>query len=180
MGRRLIAESMESGRPDGAQHIQQAFDLLETTFLADGRDWVLGTKKPSLADIDAVWPFKWLLMELTMKDSLPVEHFGAERYPKVYAWVARFVAETENKRKKLGKATKLNGKTMAERTLSASSREGVSFIDNDPLSLRKGDDVEVFPSDYGHMGRSTGALIGLATYEVVVRKSKGLHLHFPR
>jgi glutathione S-transferase len=180
MGQRMTAESMKSGRPDGAQHTQQAFDLLETTFLADGRDWVLGTKKPSLADIDAVWPFKWLLMEPTMKDSLPVEHFGAERYPKVYAWVARFVAETEKKKKELGKATTLNGKTMAERILSALPVEDLRFIDNDPLSLRKGDEVEVFPSDYGQMGKSTGAVIGLTTYEVVIRNSKRLHLHFPR
>jgi glutathione S-transferase len=180
VGRRMTAESMKAGRPDGAQHIQQAFDLLENTFLADGRDWVLRTRKPSLADIDAIWPFKWLLMEPTMKDSLPAEHFGKERYPKVYAWVARFVAETEKKRKELGMATALDGKAMAERTLGASSPEDVSFVDGDPLGLSKGENVEVYPSDYGQMGKSTGNLIGLTIHEVVIKNSKGLHLHFPR
>jgi glutathione S-transferase len=179
-GRRMTAENMEAGRPGGAQHIQQAFDLLENTFLANGRDWVLGTQGPSLADIDAVWPFKWMMMEPTMKDSLPAEHFGREKYPKVYAWVARFVAETEKKRKELGKATALDGKAMAERTLSASSPEDVSFVDGDPLGLSKGKNVEVFPSDYGQMGKSTGNLIGLTIHEVVIQNSKGLHLHFPR
>jgi glutathione S-transferase len=53
-GRRMTKEAMEAGRPDGMQHIRQVFDLFETTFLADGRDWVLGTKELTVADIDAV------------------------------------------------------------------------------------------------------------------------------
>jgi glutathione S-transferase len=34
MGWRFTAESMEAGRPGGVQHLQQAFEMLETTFLA--------------------------------------------------------------------------------------------------------------------------------------------------
>jgi glutathione S-transferase len=97
--------------------MQQAFDMLENTFLADGGDWIRGTKGPSLADIDAAWLFKRLLMESTMKDSLPVEHIGAERYPKMYAWVERFVAEIEKKRGKPGKAATLDGTAMKQRFL---------------------------------------------------------------
>jgi glutathione S-transferase len=180
-GKRMTKEVIQAGRSDGAQHMQQAFDMMESTFLADGRDWVLGTKEPSLADIDAAWPFKWLLMEPTMVGSLPSEHFTKERYPKLYTWVERFVAETEKKGKRLGQVTALDGKAMAERTFSASSSsDDVSFIDGDPLGLQKEDDVEVFPADYGQVGKSTGKLIGLTTHEVVICNSKGLNLHFPR
>jgi hypothetical protein len=59
----MTEEGTEAGRPDAAQHMQQAFDMLESTFLADGRDWALDTKGPTLVDIDAVWPLKWLLIE---------------------------------------------------------------------------------------------------------------------
>lgn len=181
MGRRLTPDSMEAGRPDGAQHLQQAFDLLETTFLADGRDWILGTKEPSLADLDAVWPFKWLMMDPMMKGSLPAQHFNAEKYPKVFSWVERFVSELERKRKQIPRPTALNGNALLDRTLNTTSMpENVGFLDNGPLTLKYGDEVEVFPADYGQMGKSAGSLIGLTTQEVVILNSKGIYLHFPR
>ncbi|KAF1913457.1 hypothetical protein BDU57DRAFT_540878 [Ampelomyces quisqualis] len=61
-GRRMTEDLMEAGRPDGVQHIRQVFELFESTFLGDGRDWILGTKEPTVADIDAVWPFKWMIL----------------------------------------------------------------------------------------------------------------------
>lgn len=181
MGRKLTAEGMEAGRPDGAQHLHQAFNMLECTFLADGRDWVLGTKEPSLADLDAVWPFKWLMMDPKMEGSLPVKQFNAERYPKVYAWVERFVTELDKKKKELGDVNALDSNSMCQRTLeNGSSPEHVGFIDGDPLALKQGDDVEVFPSDYGQTGRTVGAIVGLTPHEVVIRNIQGMHVHFPR
>ena len=70
---------------------------------------------------------------------------------------------------------------MSQRTLeTASSPEHVSFTDDDPLGLKQGDDVEVFPSDYGQMGRTIGTIVGLTTHEVVIRNSQGMFVHFPR
>jgi len=181
MGRKLTAENMEAGRPDGAQHLQQVFDMLECTFLADGRDWILDTKEPSLADLDAVWPFEWLMVDPRMKDSLPMKHFNVEKYPKVFAWVERFVGELERKKKEVGEATVLTSASMSRRTLeTASSPEHVSFAYDDPLGLKQGDNVEVFPSDYGQTGRTVGAIVGLTTHEVVIRNSQGMFVHFPR
>ena len=42
----------EKARPEALAHIRDAFGLLETTLLADGREWILKTQKPSLADIE--------------------------------------------------------------------------------------------------------------------------------
>lgn len=39
-------------RPEALVHIRDAFDFLETGLLADGRQWILRTENPSLADIE--------------------------------------------------------------------------------------------------------------------------------
>jgi glutathione S-transferase len=179
-GRRMTKELMEAGRPDGVQHMLQIFDLFENTFLADGRDWVLGTREPSAADIDAVWPFEWMIVDSNMKECLP-EQINDRIYPKVYAWVKRFTGIIEEKKKTCAKPTTLDGAAMKTRTLNAaSSTDDIDFMENDPLGLKQGDQVQVFPSDYGQTGLSIGALIGLSTNEVVIKNTQGLHLHFPR
>jgi glutathione S-transferase len=180
-GWRMTKESMEAGRPDGMQHIRQVFDLFETTFLADGRDWIMGTKEPSVADIDAVWPFEWMIIDRYMKECLPEQNINDEIYPKVYAWVRRFMGIVEEKKKTCAEPTTLDGASMKSRTLNATSdTDDIGFINDDPLDFKQGDDVQVFPSDYGQIGVSTGTLIGLTTNEVVIKNTQGLHLHFPR
>lgn len=47
-------EKMEAARPEAVVHIRDAFELLETTLLADGRDWIFKTKEPSLGDIEGI------------------------------------------------------------------------------------------------------------------------------
>ncbi|KAJ4346930.1 uncharacterized protein N0V89_010863 [Didymosphaeria variabile] len=180
-GRRLTAEAMQAGRPDGLQNLQQAFELLETTFLADGREWVLGTREPTLADIDAVWPFEWLIVDKGMRGSLPDQHFGEETYPRVYAWVRRFMAQVWKKKQSTDTPTSLDGSGMRDRLLNAATAsENASFDDNNLLKLQRGEEVEIYPSDYGEMGKSNGILVGLTTTEAVIRNKLGLYVHFPR
>jgi glutathione S-transferase len=180
-GRRMTKEAMEAGRPDGLQNIRHVFDLFETTFLADGRDWILGTKEPTVADIDAVWPFEWMIIDRYMKECLPEKNVNDKIYPKVYAWVRRFMTVVEDRKRACAKPTTLGGEAMASRTMSASSpADDIGFIKDDPLDFARGDEVQVIPSDYGQMGVSVGALVGLSTNEVVIENDKGLHLHFPR
>lgn len=45
-------KKLAAARPESVVHIRDAFELLETTLLADGRDWVFKTEKPSLGDIE--------------------------------------------------------------------------------------------------------------------------------
>ena len=42
--------------PEALAHIWDAFDFLETGLLAYGRQWILKTEKPSLADIEG-WSY---------------------------------------------------------------------------------------------------------------------------
>lgn len=51
-GRSWDGKAMEAMQPEGLTHVREGFHLLETTLLADGRDWILKTEKPSLADIE--------------------------------------------------------------------------------------------------------------------------------
>jgi len=39
-------------RPEALVEMRSSFELLETTLLADGREWILKTEGPSLADIE--------------------------------------------------------------------------------------------------------------------------------
>jgi glutathione S-transferase len=45
-------EKLDKARPEAVVHIRDAFELLETTLLADGRKWIFKTDKPSLGDIE--------------------------------------------------------------------------------------------------------------------------------
>jgi len=51
-GRSWSKENIAANRPEAVAYIRNAFKFLETTLLADGRDWILKTDKPSLADIE--------------------------------------------------------------------------------------------------------------------------------
>ncbi|KAF2626035.1 hypothetical protein BU25DRAFT_472856 [Macroventuria anomochaeta] len=180
-GRRMTAENMQAGRPEGLQNMRQAFELMENTFLADGRQWILGTEGPTVADIDAVWPFEWLAVDRGMKGALPEEQFGEKSYPKTHTWIRRFMSEIQIARGKAAKPTALDGKTMNTRILDTTSpTEPLIFDHNDPLGFQAGDTVEICPSDYGQAHKDRGILVGLTVSEVVICNSKGLHLHFPR
>ncbi|KAF3000701.1 hypothetical protein E8E13_002488 [Curvularia kusanoi] len=180
-GRRMTAESMQAGRPEGLQNMRQAFELMENTFLADGRQWILGTEGPSVADIDAVWPFEWLVADRGMKGSLPEDHFGEKNFPKTYSWVQRFMDKVNAARGNAAKPRRLDGAAMSAHILSSTSAtESLNFDENESLNVKAGDMVNVYPADYGQAHKDRGILIGLSNSEVVIRNSKGLHLHFPR
>ena len=51
-GRAWSKEAIDANRPEALAAIRSSMKLLETTLLADGRDWVLNTPRPSLADIE--------------------------------------------------------------------------------------------------------------------------------
>jgi glutathione S-transferase len=51
-GRSWDKSAMEAVRPEALVDIKGAFAFLEETLLADGRDWILKTESPTLADIE--------------------------------------------------------------------------------------------------------------------------------
>lgn len=51
-GRSWDKKQIEAMRPEALAHIREGFSFLEKTLLADDREWILKTRKPSLADIE--------------------------------------------------------------------------------------------------------------------------------
>jgi glutathione S-transferase len=47
-------EAVARARPEAVAHMRDAFELVESTFFKDGREWIFGTAKPSLGDIEGM------------------------------------------------------------------------------------------------------------------------------
>ncbi|KAF2681738.1 hypothetical protein K458DRAFT_479280 [Lentithecium fluviatile CBS 122367] len=140
---------------------ENMFEFFETTMLADGRKWALKTEKPSLADIEAIWPLDWLV---SLERSMPPHFVPEERFPKVYAWIARVRA------------------TLDEAKSSAPKTGGVDS--GDPLGIGAGTQIEIYPADWGSEHRDSGQLVALVLDEVTVaarsRDGAELRIHAPR
>lgn len=57
-GRSWSKEDITRMRPEAIAHIRNGFRFLETTLLADNREWILNTKTPSLADIEGMYNYR--------------------------------------------------------------------------------------------------------------------------
>lgn len=51
-GRSWSQQDVKDLQPEGITHVRDGFEFLEKGLLADGRQWILKTEKPSLADIE--------------------------------------------------------------------------------------------------------------------------------
>ncbi|PTB68080.1 hypothetical protein BBK36DRAFT_1167360 [Trichoderma citrinoviride] len=187
-GAELSVEGMKRARPEALGEIAAAFELMETTFLADGRQWILKTERPGLADIEAVWVFHWLS---GIPGALPADRFSADKFPRVYAWVKRFQEAVSAAKKRLGKQPRtLNGEEAARMIESSSwNEEEEGTVDgDDPLvvaeGLKKGGLVAISPTDTGRAHKDVGKLVSLNKDEVVIEvktaKGEGVRVHAPR
>lgn len=120
-----------------------------------------------------------------MKGALPNDIFNEQKFPKVYAWVKRFNEEYKKARSAAPKPTSLRGKDALKRVSEAAFAETNLAVDkSDPLRLKVGEEVQVWPTDSGSSYRDRGRLLKLSTNEVVIAvKSEAgqeVHLHYPR
>ena len=181
MGRSFEPEYAKKIRPEALVHIREGFDFLENGILSDGRQWILKTEGPTLADIDAVWPFHWLV---GLKLALPKEVFSEETHPKVFQWVRRFDDAVEDAKKKIPLVKTLSGEeaanfiTNAEPAKVDGGKDEVDVVD--PLGLKQGALVESWPTDTGFLNRDRGRLVRLNRHECVLVNEKGVRIHHPR
>ncbi|KAF7954149.1 hypothetical protein EAE96_005280 [Botrytis aclada] len=174
--------SLERARPEALAAFKGAFESLENGFLGDGRMWILGSEGPTLADIEAVWPFHWLT---TLPGALPADYISAQQFPKTFAWIARFDHATRVAAKKLPKPSLLSGAEVLEKVSASDFVENQEFVDSrDPAGLQKGQEVQVWPIDTGMSRRDSGVLVGLSTKEIVIesqtREGVKVKIHTPR
>ncbi|KAH8881560.1 hypothetical protein GQ53DRAFT_848128 [Thozetella sp. PMI_491] len=183
-GVKQTREQAEALRPEALAEVRRAMALLETTVLADGRDWLLGTAGPSLADIEAVWPLHWMA---TMPGALPPDQ--GKQFPLVYAWIERFAKATDAAKKARGKTPTVSGEEAEAIILAAPYNEVERGVDaGEPLAqfygLQKGQTVQVWPTDTGTAHKDTGDLVSLSSSEVVIETKTGtggaVRVHAPR
>ncbi|KAF2648781.1 hypothetical protein K491DRAFT_231051 [Lophiostoma macrostomum CBS 122681] len=182
-GRDWTAEELDQGRADCLVSIKDCFQFLESTILADGRNWVLGTEQPSLADIEAIWPFDWLV---GLEGSLPLSVVSEKHFPKAYAWIQRFRAALQDVTSSAPKGMSLESSKAIRAVIHSNFAEPEGEVDtDDPLALQKGTEVEMYPTDWGSEHRDRGRLVTLTPSEVTVasRSRAGdteLRIHAPR
>ncbi|UKZ91919.1 uncharacterized protein TrAFT101_012034 [Trichoderma asperellum] len=185
-GKPFSLEALKKIRPDALAEITVGFDLFETTLLADGREWILKTENPSLADIEGVWALHWVS---GLKGALPADRFSPEKYPLVYAWIKRFQEAVTAAKARNGKPKSLSGEEAAKVIEKSSWNEKEKTVDvGDPLvvaeGLKKGSMVAVCPTDTGRSHKDIGKLVSLDKDEVVIEiktpEGETVRLHTPR
>ncbi|PQE04697.1 glutathione S-transferase protein [Rutstroemia sp. NJR-2017a BBW] len=206
-GRSWAKDSLDKSRPEALVAFRRAFEILENTFLADGRDWILGSSSPTMSDIEgmglysqskwccvicpfanvlwchlAVWPFHWLS---TMKGALPDDYISPAQFPKTFAWIKRFDEATRIAASKVGKPKNIVGLEATKLVSGSSFAESGEVVDaKDPTGLQQGQEVEVWPVDSGMNYKDTGKLVGLTTEEIVIeshmKDGEKVKVHTPR
>jgi len=130
----------------------------------------------------AVWPFHWLD---GLKGALPPSLISAKQYPKVFAWINRFTKAVSSAKASAQKPTTLKGPEAMKFIVQAPFAEAEGNVDEDPLGLQKGQDVEIWPLDSGAGHHDRGKLVALNAEEVVIAtytdaEAKEVRVHYPR
>ncbi|KAK3988664.1 hypothetical protein QBC44DRAFT_243169 [Cladorrhinum sp. PSN332] len=179
-------------RAEALSAVRDAIRLLETTILSDGRRWVLKTEKPSLGDVEGIWPFHWLLSEKSgIKGAIYDDEVVNEtKYPRVFGWVRRFeeflggLDDTAVGRVKGEEGRDIILAATAGRVGGGEGEYKGNVDGGEPvvkaLGLKRGHEVEVWPTDSGSNHRDRGVLVGLDEREVVWVSEKGVRVHAPR
>ena len=116
---------------------------------------------------------------------MPEGYICAQTFPKVFAWVARFKVAGKAAAEKAGKTKTLSDTEALRQVEEGGWAEEEGSVDEcDPVGLRKGEVVEVWPTDSGSRHRDRGSLVALDGEEVVVEGRTeggvGVRIHAPR
>jgi len=187
----FTSAGLRAARPAALVEVTRFVEFLEGVLLADGRDWVLGTAEgrqgPSLGDVEAVFILHWLN---GMPGALPADVIGTSKYPKTFAWIARFDSHIK---KIATKPDVVTGEEAAKLVLGAAYAEpladgGETVRREDPviaaLGVQRGDVVTVWPVDQAPVNKDTGVLVKMDGTEVVVelatKEGKTVRVHAPK
>lgn len=197
-GGQFTAEALQTNRAWNLSQVRLYFAMLEK-MLADGRDWILGSSGPGLAEIHAGWVCDWAVnMAADMNDDSEESTADMRRvlnrqeFSKVHAWIERFRKSANDAAKSNSAGGPLEEGEAAEadfvqRILAASFTESecIDVDEADVLGLKAGQRVTVAPVDFGFTHKDEGVLVGLSREEAVIRVNVpegngALRLHYPR
>ena len=104
----------------------------------------------------------------------------------MYAWIDRFDKAIKTAERSMPKLRTLKGADAVSYVAQAEFSEPEGEVDgNDPLGLKKGQDVESWPVDSGFKHHDRGRLVSLTAKEVVLAAQskiggKEIRIHHPR
>ncbi|KAL7941798.1 hypothetical protein V8C42DRAFT_333742 [Trichoderma barbatum] len=163
-------EVLEATRPEAIRVVRSGFEFLERTLLSDGREWLLGTEKPSMGDIEVAWSLLWMGR---VPGAIPEDWISKEVFPKVFDWIERFKSVVKGAQEELGEPQTLTGDEAAQSILGSDYHEAEGHVkEEDPLvqhqGLKKGQLVRVWPTDTGFNHKELGELVSIDEKEVVL------------
>ena len=181
----ISPEARAARRPEAVSTMRDAMELLETTLLADGRDWLLKTDRPTVADIECRLVLDWVV---NIPGAMPAEVMGDKVFPKVHAWITRFTQAAAAAEAEAGAPQTVKGEAAAQLVFSSAFAEEAAEVDgSSPIAaaegLKKGDAVRVWPTDSGSAHKEMGKLVSLTTKEIVLEvqgDGGSVRVHAPR
>ncbi|EIN10838.1 hypothetical protein PUNSTDRAFT_43613 [Punctularia strigosozonata HHB-11173 SS5] len=182
-GAPIDPQAMAARRPTAFSTLSSHLSLLESQ-LTDGREWLLSTDSPSVADISIHFIYNWIAPFPAVKKSNLLD---AHRFPLATAWLSRvsmFLAQSKKAGK--GAVTKATGQEAAQLiTATSGTVHALTFdaVEAQRLQVTAGMHVAIAPEDTGRNVATYGKLVGLNRSEIVI-ETKGtegsVRCHFPR
>ncbi|KAH9852892.1 hypothetical protein C2E23DRAFT_824073 [Lenzites betulinus] len=181
LGKKIDPAAMTANQPVVKSWIISHLALIEQQ-LTDGREWLLDTETPSLADISVQFPWAWIQQFRSLRDL-----FDRAKFPATIAWIGRtaeYIAKAGPQKFVVGNISGAD----AANIITGSTLEDPKIIGFDEteaarLGLKQGEYVSVTPSDNGKVP-TVGKLVSFNYEEVSVETQgsagKPVHCHFPR
>lgn len=181
-GHYIDVPAIAARREEVKSTLSSCLHLLEEQ-LIDGRDWLLDTEGPSLADNAAYFVFYWMRDSMRSLDDL----WDPDTFPKSLEWISRMKDLLESLQKENAAPFRsITGQEAAEIIKSSQPEDidiiGFDSVEANRLNVAKGASVAVMPRDYGQVPTS-GKLLALSREEVVIETGNAnitIRCHFPR
>lgn len=131
--------------------------------------------------IPACWIFDWLFQI----DAFDASFFNKETYPKTFAWRDRYADAIAKAKEAAPTPPELEGKDAIQEILDSDFEEKNPKVEADPIGLKEGQLVDMYPIDTGYNKRDSGKLVVLNAHEAAVsaltqQGSKEIRIHYPR
>lgn len=187
-GKAFDAETLRKGRAENVAHARMYFDTMENELLADGREYLMGGPHPTLVDVHGIWTFHWAITkELGLWDALEKDDVvNEQQFPRTFAYVDRFAKALTTKQKDNGEPKRLSDEETLRMIFDSDFFEPEGIVDErDPLKLKKGQMVEIWPVESGFNHHDKGELLSIGVNEVVIASKPQLgdgllRIHYPR
>lgn len=138
-------------------------------------------QSPVLIAIVACWILDWLFQLPNAYDDV---FFNKTKYPKTIEWRERYNAAIAKAKEDAPTPPELEGKDAVAKILK-SPLTASPMVQADPIGMKEGEDVIMYPIDTGYNSKDSGKLVGLTAHEAVVstKDKSGEHeirIHYPR